>query len=137
MLTLERDHLASWNVRLDRPNARATGSNVLAFRPLAAVTNRSSLAQLGIAGPSHSTTVEAEIIPLPSRRLSSPTRSAAPPPSPAMIKYAGPQFDGPWDYATSEDDYHHRMIANLAVVAWVGTLMTAGYFVFSGLMGLP
>jgi hypothetical protein len=136
MLTLKRGHLASWNVRLDRPNTRAAGSTVLAFRPIAAVTNRSSLGQLGIAGPSHSTTVEADIIPLRSRRLASPTRSAALPPSPAVIKYAGAQSGGPWDYVASEDDYRHRTIANLAAVAWVGTLMTAGYFVFSRLMGL-
>ena len=132
MLTLERDHLASRNIRLDKPNTRAAGSIVLAFRPIAAMTNRSSLGQLGIAGRSHSTTGEADIIPLRSRRLASPTRSA----SPAMSKYAGPQFGGPWDYVTSKDDYHHRMVANLAAVAWVGTLMTAGYFVFSRLLGL-
>ena len=135
MLTLERDHSAPPNVRLDKPNTRAAGSTVLVFRPLAAMTNRSSLRQLG-AGPSHSTTVEADIIPLRSRRLASPTRSAALPPSPDMSKYAGPQSGGPWDYVTSEDDYRHRMVENLAAIAWVGTLMTAGYFVFSRLLGL-
>ena len=132
MLTLERDHSASRNVRLDTPNRRAAGSTVLAFRPIAAMTNRS---QLG-AGPSHSTTVEADIIQLRSRRLASPTRSVALPQSPAMSKYAGPQSGGPWDYVTSEEDYRHRMVANLAVIVWVGTLMTAGYFVFSRLLGL-
>ena len=70
MLTRERDHSASPNVRLDKPNPRAPGSTVLVFRPLAAMTNRSSLRQLG-AGTSHSTTVEADIIPLRSRRLAS------------------------------------------------------------------
>jgi hypothetical protein len=131
MLTLERDRSASRNVRLDKPNTRAAGSTVLAFRPIAVMTNRSSLGQLR-AGSTHSTTVEADIIPLRSRRLASPTRSVAP----AMSKYAGPQSGGPWDYVTSEDDYRHRMVANLAVIAWVGTLMTAGYFVFSRLLGL-
>jgi hypothetical protein len=70
MLSLERDHSASRNVRLDKPNTRTAGSTVLAFRPIAVMTNRSSLRQLG-AGPSHSTTVEADIIPLRSRRLAS------------------------------------------------------------------
>jgi hypothetical protein len=133
MVTLERDRLESRNVRLDRPNTRAAGSTVLAFRPIA--VNRSSLGRLG-AGPTHSTTIGADIIPLQSRRLASPTRSAALPQSPAMIKYAGPRSGGPWDYVTSEDDYRHRMIENLAVIAWVGTLMTAGYFIFSRLLGL-
>jgi hypothetical protein len=53
-----------------------------------------------------------------------------------MSKYGGPQSGGPWDYVTNEDDYRRRMVENLAVIAWVGTLMTAGYFVFSRLLGL-
>jgi hypothetical protein len=40
----------------------------------------------------------------------------------------------PGDFATSENNYHNRMFENLAAAAWVGTLFTAAYYVFSTLL---
>ena len=127
MLRLQRDRLASRNVPLDRPT-------VVAFRPIGA-TGRPSFRPLGMARASHST-AEAHIIPLQPRRLASPARSAARPTSPVMGKYTRTDAGHPRESATGEDDDRQRMLENLVVFAWIGTLMTVAFYVFSKLLGI-
>lgn len=129
---LRRDHLASRNIRLDRPNAPGLGSAVVAFRPIG-TTNRSPFRQLGMPDPSHSTAVEADIIPLQPRRLAARTHSAA---SPVMVKYTRTDVSRPVQSVASEDDHRQRMFENLVVVAWVGTLLTAAFYVYGKLLGI-
>jgi hypothetical protein len=38
------------------------------------------------------------------------------------------------NFAAHEDDHHRSMFANLAAAAWVWTLMTSAYYVFSTLL---
>ena len=124
---LRRDHLASRHVRLDRPNTPRLGSAVVAFRPIG-TTNRLPFRQLGMPDPSHSTALEADIIPLQPRRLAARTHSAASPP--VINKHT------PLESVASADDHRQRMFENLIVVAWVGTLLTAAFYVYGKLLGI-
>jgi len=135
MLRLERDRLTSRNVLLDRPNASSLGS-VVPFRPIATSSRKSSFRQLGRAGASHSTGVEADIIALQPRRLAPRTRSAALPMSRVMDKYTRTDVGHPLEHIASEGDDRQRTFENLAVVAWVATLMATAFFVFSKLLGV-
>ena len=135
MLRLERDRLTSRNVPSDRPNAPSP-SSVVPFRTIVTSSSKSSFPQLGIAGASHSIGVEADIIPLQPRRLAARTRSAALPMSRVMDKYTRTDVGDPLESIASEGEDRQRMFENLAVVAWVATLMATAFFVFSKLLGV-
>lgn len=134
MLRLEQDRLASRNVPLGRPNAPGLGPTVVAFRPVGA-TPRSAFRPLGEAGASHSNAVGAHIIPLQPRRRAPPARSTRPM-SPVGGRYASVGAGQPRQPVTPEDDHRHRMLENLVVFVWLGTLMSVAFFVFSRLLGI-
>ena len=135
MLRLERDGLNSRNVQSDRPNAPSLGS-VVPFRPTAASSSKSPFQQLGTAGASHSTGVEADIIPLQPRRLAARTRSAAQPMWRVMDKYTRTDVGHPLESIASEGDDRQRTFENLAVVAWVATLMATALRIQQAVGGL-
>ena len=135
MLRLERDRLPSRNVPLDTPNAPGLCC-VVPFRPIATSSSKPSFRQLGKAGASHSTGVEADIIPLQPRHLAARTRSAAVPMSRVMDKYTRTDVGHPRESIASEGDDRQRTFENLAVVAWVATLMATAFYVFSKLLGV-
>jgi hypothetical protein len=128
MLRPKRDHLASRNVPLDRANAPDLGSAVVAFRPIG-----TTIRQLGVPGSPDSTALEADIIPLQRRRLAARTHSAA---SPVIGKNIRTDVSRPQQSVASEDDDRQRMFENLVVVAWVGTLLTAAFYVYGKLLGI-
>jgi hypothetical protein len=109
---------------------------VVPFRPIAASSSKSSFQQLGIAGASHSIGVEADIIPLQPRRLAARTRSAGRPIWQVMDKYTRTDVGHPPESMASEGEDRQRTFENLAVVAWVATLMATAFYVFSKLLGV-
>jgi hypothetical protein len=107
---------------VDRPNSPRVTSNVVAFRSSGMMAaNGPSLRHAGMADPSNSTVVEADIIPFQPRR--SGFRQA--PGQRARI-----------DFAARENEDHRRTFNELAAAAWVGTLMTAAYYVFNKLFAV-
>jgi len=131
MLSLERDRLTSRNGP-DGPNAPSLGS-VVPFQTIA--SSKSSFQQLGIAGASHSIGVGADIIPL-QPRLAARTRSAARPMSRVMDKYTRTDVSHPLESIASEGDDRQRTFENLAVVAWVATLMATALRIQQAVGGL-
>jgi len=53
-----------------------------------------------------------------------------------MGKYTRTDAGHPRESATGEDDDRQRMLENLVVFAWIGTLMTVAFYVFSKLLGI-
>jgi len=119
---------------------------VLSFAPRPAATNANGLSSrhYKIADFSHSRVPEADVIPFRPRRFAGrpqadvTTRPAAGQRAKIIHWYPG-------NFATNEDDggaeddeddYHRRMFENLAATAWVGTLMTSAYYVFSTLLAV-
>ena len=131
MLRPKRDPLASRNVPLDRI-APDLGSAVVAFRPIG-TTKKSPFRQLGVAGASDSIALEADMIPLQPRRLPARTHAAA---SLVTGKHTRTDVSRPVQSVASEDDDRQRMFENLLVAAWVGTLLTAAFYVYGKLLGI-
>lgn len=132
MILHQRNHVVPRDDLPCKPNWRSAASSVVAFRPLVTnTTNRPPFYYPGSAD--HRSAGEAHIIPLQGRRfalrpqpvamtLSVTRRSTNTVPRP------------PGDFAISEKNYHNWMFANLAAAAWLGTLFTAAYYVFSTLL---
>ena len=134
MLTFERNRPASQRNPLGTLNLIDLGATVVAFRPIHAAGNSSSLRPFAIAAPSRSTA--ADIIPLQSRRSALRPRVGLSTLS-ATDKYRKTGVNKRPDFEMGDDEYHQRIFENLIAVAWVAVLMAAAYYVFSNLLTMP
>jgi hypothetical protein len=114
--------------RQNTRNPHRAGATVIALQPLGTTGAEPSLSWHGGRSPSGTATVLPFLLP----RSSPPAQSVVP----RSQSAAEPAKRADQSLSTREEEYRQRMFENVLAAAWVGTLMSAGYYMLN-VLGAP